>query len=1045
MHHARLAFSCALLLGWLAACGGDDEPGDDDDDMTDSGADARDSMRPDGAGDGGPVDGMMDGRMDARPDGDGGPGDGGDGGDGTVDDPCDPNPCDENADCERFGTSSYDCTCIDGFSGDGTTCTNVDECVEETDMCAASEECRDLVPTRDMPAGYQCGDCEPGYSTMGGTSCVDINECTTGTPCDSNATCTNTPGSFTCACNAGYSGTGTACSDDDECMAGTDDCDANATCTNTPGNFTCACNMGYSGDGNTCTDANECMDGSDNCDANATCTNTTGGFTCACNTGYSGDGTMCSDADECMAGTDNCDANATCTNTVGSFTCACNGGYRGDGVTCADVDECASGSPCGAGTCANTGGSYTCTCPSGYTGKGTTMCTNINECATGSPCGAGTCADTAGSYTCTCPSGYSGTGTTSCTDINECTAGTPCGAGLGTCANTAGSYACTCNSGYTAPATGGTCTNVNECATGTPCGAGRGTCADTPGSYACTCNSGYSAPATGGTCNDINECTAGTPCGAGLGTCANTVGSYACTCNSGYTAPATGGTCTNINECTAGTPCGAGLGTCADTAGSYVCTCNAGYSAPANGGTCTDINECTAGTPCGAGAGTCTNTAGSYTCACNPGYIGPATAGTCRNRRGHVVLMGHDFYDHSAAEDTLIGNAVFSLANTNGNVRVLGFQQYGDTTREVPNTNAAINAQATARGRTVTITALNDYTQLAANLVNKDVLLIYEMELGSAAISTTVGTAWAQQLSHFLNRGGVIIAMDDGTFSWQVLSTAGVITVTSTNGYGFTIPVTLNPAAATDPLAVGVGNTYTGSDGSNTYNGIVDTQVYRSTTGTLPVVVHKEWPCAFVRNDAYGYTVCVETGVAAGSMPCDNISASGTIGPNSDDSAVNAVGLGFTFDYFGVAQTTFGLSSNGQIGFPVSTSYTNGTPLEASTIAAFWDDLDPAYGGTGVRYQLFGVAGSRRFITQWATSHHTLGTGTPTGDIRARLDETTNDITMCYVDTDYGNAGVNSGASATVGLGAPTAANGLVYSNNAANVPAGTVLRWAHP
>ena len=40
--------------------------------------------------------------------------------------------------------------------------------------------------------------------------------------------------------------------DIDECVDGTDNCDSNATCTNTPGNFTCACNEGYSGDGVTC-------------------------------------------------------------------------------------------------------------------------------------------------------------------------------------------------------------------------------------------------------------------------------------------------------------------------------------------------------------------------------------------------------------------------------------------------------------------------------------------------------------------------------------------------------------------------------------------------------------------------------------------------------------------------------------------------------------------------------------------------------------------------------------------------------------------------
>ena len=39
---------------------------------------------------------------------------------------------------------------------------------------------------------------------------IDIDECSK-SPCDANATCTNTAGSFTCTCNSGYTGNGTSC------------------------------------------------------------------------------------------------------------------------------------------------------------------------------------------------------------------------------------------------------------------------------------------------------------------------------------------------------------------------------------------------------------------------------------------------------------------------------------------------------------------------------------------------------------------------------------------------------------------------------------------------------------------------------------------------------------------------------------------------------------------------------------------------------------------------------------------------------------------
>ena len=48
-------------------------------------------------------------------------------------------------------------------------------------------------------------------------------------------------------------------SDIDECAEETDNCAATiATCTDTEGSFTCACNIGYSGDGVSCTGKRQC-------------------------------------------------------------------------------------------------------------------------------------------------------------------------------------------------------------------------------------------------------------------------------------------------------------------------------------------------------------------------------------------------------------------------------------------------------------------------------------------------------------------------------------------------------------------------------------------------------------------------------------------------------------------------------------------------------------------------------------------------------------------------------------------------------------------
>jgi hypothetical protein len=124
--------------------------------------------------------------------------------------------------------------------------------------------------------------CNSGYSGNG-VSCSDVNECALGTDnCHGNAGCKNVAGSFTCTCNSGYSGNGVSCSDVDECALGTHNCHGNATCKNVAGSFTCTCNSGYGGDGVSCSDVDECALGTDNCADSATCTNTVGSFGCTC-------------------------------------------------------------------------------------------------------------------------------------------------------------------------------------------------------------------------------------------------------------------------------------------------------------------------------------------------------------------------------------------------------------------------------------------------------------------------------------------------------------------------------------------------------------------------------------------------------------------------------------------------------------------------------------------------------------------------------------------------------------------------------------------
>ncbi|KAL9961058.1 hypothetical protein ACROYT_G029938 [Oculina patagonica] len=172
----------------------------------------------------------------------------------------------------------------------------------------------------------------------------DLDECKTlSDNCDVNADCQNTVGSYTCTCNAGYTGDGENCKDIDECSSNSHSCDVNAVCYNIQGSYTCTCKAGYSGDGNNCSDIDECSSNSHSCNVNAVCSNTHGSYTCTCKAGYAGDGKSCIDIDECVSGVHNCHSSASCTNTVGSYSCSCNLPYTGDGKTCSNpVAECRS-------------------------------------------------------------------------------------------------------------------------------------------------------------------------------------------------------------------------------------------------------------------------------------------------------------------------------------------------------------------------------------------------------------------------------------------------------------------------------------------------------------------------------------------------------------------------------------------------------------------------------------------------------------------------------------------------------------------------------
>uniref|UniRef100_A0A0G4I514 EGF-like domain-containing protein n=1 Tax=Chromera velia CCMP2878 TaxID=1169474 RepID=A0A0G4I514_9ALVE len=272
----------------------------------------------------------------------------------------------------------------------------------ELDECQAGvHDCHVEANCTNTNGSFAC-ECMRGYEGNG-TVCTDTDECSNSTlnDCDFNATCSNNIGSFACACNSGWPGNGISgnCTDSDECALGTDDCHADATCSNVLGSFLCACKSGFNGTGVSCADLAECQTGTHDCHLGAACTETHGSFACHCNTGFNDtgvgiglpNGTACANSDECQANLDNCHSLATCNNAYGSFSCSCPLGYgtSDSGVTCLDEDECtgsSTGHSCDIqASCTNTEGSFYCTCNTGFGGSGVFCIESLQV-----PCGTST-------------------------------------------------------------------------------------------------------------------------------------------------------------------------------------------------------------------------------------------------------------------------------------------------------------------------------------------------------------------------------------------------------------------------------------------------------------------------------------------------------------------------------------------------------------------------------------------------------------------------------------------------------------------------------
>lgn len=508
---------------------------------------------------------------------------------GCVDtDLCARSPCGRDALCRNAGTQA-ECSCPEGRTGDPReSCLDINECTALQNPCAPNAICENLSP------GYQCK-CAQGYepSPDAKIRCeqVDVNVgCKSEADCTQNAECIDSQ----CFCHDGFEPHGAACMDIDECR--TNVCGENSLCVNTPGSFRCACQAGFVGSPPQKGCKVPCSDV--NCGAHAFCKPDDTEAYCICEEGWtynpSDISAGCVDINECDIShgpTGRCGQNSLCRNTPGGFECSCPEGTIPDpdpSVRCVAVVSCTSDANCpGNSVCDQTN---RCLCPEPNIGNDCRHPCDLQKCEPNFKC-----IVIDGQPQCECNDvtcqGKNADPPAQCSENRPCPSGESCDQNGN----------CICRQGYMRDDRSEKCVDVDECSK-LSCGT-NALCKNLPGSYECQCPTGFfgNPYSVCERCNSLEcqcqspyqfiagncilaGCSEGEKCPSGAECVRVTGGVSYCACPKGYRTLADG-SCSDVDECAEGQACGYGA-ECHNRPGSYDCACPHGFSGDAYHGGC---------------------------------------------------------------------------------------------------------------------------------------------------------------------------------------------------------------------------------------------------------------------------------------------------------------------------------------------------------------------------------------------------------------------------------------------------------------------------
>jgi len=158
-------------------------------------------------------------------------------------------------------------------------------------------------------------------------------------------------------------------------------------------------------------------------------------------------------------------------------------------------------------------------------------------------------------------------------------------------------------------------------------------------------------------------------------------------------------------------------------------------------------------------------------------------------------------------------------------------------------------------------------------------------------------------------------------------------------------------------------------------------------------------------------------------------------GAFGDDAVSTGQTIPFAFAFYGRPVSQVFIGSNGLIGFTAAglTNFANvdlpSSALPNGIICPLWSDLFPPQTGAKISIGTNGAAPNRRLVVTWTKVPH-FSSKTNGFTFQVLLHETSNDITMQYVEVRPTLTGVGAGRAATVGVENSTGTRATRFSFN---------------